>query len=228
MSSCPPQVLILDDHQAHAEALAVYLQQQLLVTTVIAATPMAAVEQLHAAAIELVISEVSLAGELVFEWLAPRLAPPAVTRVMLLSGQHCDHLIDMSLRLPVRGYLLKQESLATVTEGVRAAIAGDYVYSPAIAARLMVDQPADRRLTAVARENLLPPVQLKILQLLVEGWTVKEVAKLLQLTVKSVDSHKYRMMRHLDVHNLAQLARYAVSLGLAPAQFTPKKLRVEG
>ena len=138
------------------------------------------------------------------------------TRFLYLTAFLSDILVDQALRLPnTRGYLLKSESVESLTSAIRRVAGGEYCFSPQVQSRLVYDA-AEQRYTIQYEGQLkeLTTRQLEVLRRLAAGESVKEVARALNLSEKSVDSHKYRIMNRLGIHDRVGLARYAIREGL--------------
>lgn len=145
--------------------------------------------------------------------LATRL--PA-TRVIFWGDSFSDVLLDEALRLRVAGCLLTSESAERVLEAFRAVCQGETVFSPEIDERLEYSAEAGR-LVAKFHGHLamLTSRQLTVLRHLARGESVKDVAKRMAISERAVESHKYRIMRLLGIHDRVELARYVIQEGLA-------------
>ena len=137
------------------------------------------------------------------------------TQVVLLSVLVSDILIEQALRLGVRGYLTVAAGIDTILDGIRHVAAGGHCFSNDVKSRLTFD-PSQRRFRVAAIGQSLPLTrrQLEVLRHLARGCSTKEVARLMGLCTKSVESHKFRIMNKLDLHDRVALARYAIREGL--------------
>jgi DNA-binding NarL/FixJ family response regulator len=111
-------------------------------------------------------------------------------------------------------YVLKSSAGAELLEAIRKALGGGIYLTPsldreAVQAQMeRADRPED-----LSRE--LTPRQREVLQLLAEGRSLKEVAAILQVSIKTAEFHKYRIMNKLGVHTNAEMTKHAVRLGLS-------------
>lgn len=139
------------------------------------------------------------------------------TRMIVLTHNASDALIARALDLPVQGYILKDDSMDNLVGGIRRVIEGGVYYSDRIGRRLRID-PArgTHELAAGNRLRSLTLHQLQLVGHLARGASAKEIAKLMHLSVKAINSQKYRIMRRLGIHDRVQLARYAIREGLIP------------
>jgi DNA-binding NarL/FixJ family response regulator len=140
------------------------------------------------------------------------------TRVVMLSMHETPSYVARALRAGVRGYLLKDSAADELPVLLRAVMAGETYLSPAIA-RHVVDgylQRGEGEEGAQAQGplDLLTPRQREILQLVAEGRSTKEVAQVLDLSVKTVEAHRAQIMTRLEIHDLPGLVRFAIRNGL--------------
>jgi DNA-binding NarL/FixJ family response regulator len=121
-----------------------------------------------------------------------------------------DRYVLEALRAGVRGYVLKKQAAADLVRAIREVAAGRVYLSPgvgaAVAEAIRAGGPLpEERLTSRERE---------VLQLVAEGKTTKEIAAILNVSVKTADTHRTRLMQKLDIHDVAGLTRFAIRLGL--------------
>jgi DNA-binding NarL/FixJ family response regulator len=151
--------------------------------------------------------------------LAARVAREAPrTRVAILSMHGTPAHVAQALRAGVKGYVLKDAAAEELPLLLRAVMRGETYLSPAIS-KHVVDAYLDRDgKPKVPGEGValdgLTPRQREILQLVAEGKSTKDVARLLNLSVKTVEAHRGQIMTRLEIHDLAGLVRYAIRTGL--------------
>lgn len=135
------------------------------------------------------------------------------TQVVLLTMYEDKAYVLEALRAGVRGYVLKAQAAADLLTAIREVIRGAVYLSPGIS-KTVVDAYMGKS------ELPLEPLtdrERQVLQLVAEGKTTKEVARLLGLSVKTADSHRSRIMQKLDIHETATLVRYAIRRGFIRA-----------
>jgi len=131
-------------------------------------------------------------------------------KVILLTKHDEDHYVAEAMRAGVSAYVLKSQVANDLVHAIREVCRGSVYLSPSISHAVIgaylskSDSPAD---PLSARER-------QVLQLVGEGKSTKEAAKQLGLSVKTVESHRARLMRKLDLHQTAGLVRYAIRRGL--------------
>jgi DNA-binding NarL/FixJ family response regulator len=131
-------------------------------------------------------------------------------RAILITMHAEDRYVLEALRAGVRGYVLKKQAAADLVRAIREVAAGRVYLSPgvgaAVAEAIRAGGPLpEERLTSRERE---------VLQLVAEGKTTKEIAAILNVSVKTADTHRTRLMQKLDIHDIAGLTRCAIRLGL--------------
>lgn len=135
------------------------------------------------------------------------------TRIVILSMHAGEMYVARALKAGVAGYLLKDAAPDELQMALRAVARGEVYLSPAISKQVV---EALRRHTEGEPEPLegVTPRQREILQLIAEGCSVKEIAAILELSVKTVEGHRAQLMERLDIHDVAGLVRFAIRAGL--------------
>jgi len=130
-----------------------------------------------------------------------------VKLVFVTMNEDTD-LAAEAFRAGASGYLLKRSAASELVAAIREVMQGRSYVTPLITNALIGSllHPSEQKPT---RE--LTPRQREVLQLLVEGYSMKEVAKLLDLTPRTVAFHKYQMMAHLNIKSTAELIQYALT-----------------
>ena len=140
------------------------------------------------------------------------------TRVVFYSAAMPDIFVEQAMRSKASGYVLKTDSLNSLLAAVREVAAGRRYFSEEIRQKLVLDSATGQMKpafeTPLAR---LSDRQIEVLRNLAFGLSVKDVARKMHISVKSVDSHKYRIMQSLEIHDRVDLARYAIREGLVSA-----------
>jgi DNA-binding NarL/FixJ family response regulator len=139
------------------------------------------------------------------------------TGLVILSMHGTPAHVAQALRAGASGYLLKDSAVDELPVLLRAMSRGETYLSPAIS-RQVVEGFLERQAPATeAPLDVLTPRQREILQLVAEGRSTKEVAQLLELSVKTVETHRAQIMDRLEIHDVAGLVRYAIRAGLISA-----------
>ncbi len=127
-------------------------------------------------------------------------------KVVLLSMYDHDAYVAEAIRLGASGYLVKSGAAEELAQALQTVARGDVYLSPRVAAKLTqafgTGQPG------------LTERQTEVLRLIARGQSSKEVARALNLSVKTVETHRSQIMDRLGIRDLAGLVRYAVRRGL--------------
>jgi DNA-binding NarL/FixJ family response regulator len=137
-------------------------------------------------------------------------------RVLVFSEASQEDRVARSLRAGASGYLLKSADPAELGKAIRAVAGGETYLSPTLSRRevqryLQAGRPGRRAI------DRLTPRQREVLQLLAEGSSMREVAKEMVLSVKTVETHRARLMARLRIDDLPGLVRCAIRDGLVKA-----------
>jgi len=136
-------------------------------------------------------------------------------RVLVLTMHDNEDVFFRSLSAGAAGYVLKRSGGLELMGAIRTTNAGRSYLSPFLARALMSDylERADRAPDAPPPRRLSAREQ-EILKLIAEGHSSREIAEMLDLSVKTVHNHRTRLMTKLDIHRNADLVRYAIRLGV--------------
>jgi DNA-binding NarL/FixJ family response regulator len=134
-------------------------------------------------------------------------------RVIILSMHASEEYVCQALRAGASGYLLKDSVPAELELAIKAVARGETYLTPSISKHVIRDY-VQRLGKDAGPLELLTPRQREILQLIAEGKSTKEVARLLKITVKTAETHRAQLMDRLDIHDLAGLVRFAIRVGL--------------
>jgi DNA-binding NarL/FixJ family response regulator len=132
------------------------------------------------------------------------------SRAILITMHAEDRYVLDALRAGVRGYVLKKQAAADLVRAIREVADGRVYLSPGVGAAV-----ADAiRTGSPAPDERLTPREREVLQLVAEGKTTKKIAAILNVSVKTADTHRPHLMQKLDIHDIAGLTRCALRLGL--------------
>ncbi len=143
-------------------------------------------------------------------------------RVLFLTMHEAEEYFFRALRAGAAGYVIKRTAASDLLAAVRAVARGESFLSPSVAHALVTDY-AQRGVRAVEAEEpangkdaytTLTSREREILQLVAEGYTNQEIADLLHLSIKTVQSHRAAVMEKLGLRDVTHLVRYAVRRGL--------------
>ncbi|MEM7336577.1 MAG: response regulator transcription factor [Chloroflexota bacterium] len=133
-------------------------------------------------------------------------------RIIMLSMHMNEEYVLQALNAGAAGYLLKDSSIAELELAIRSVSEGETYLSPPVS-RHIADYV--RRVgSQTSMLERLTPRQREILQLIAEGQTVKEIAGRLNISAKTVETHRARLMKRLDIYDVPGLVHYAIRMGL--------------
>jgi len=138
-------------------------------------------------------------------------------RVIILSMHTSEDYIARAVRAGVSGYLLKNADPVELELAIRAAMNGEMYLSPAVSKQLVEDY-ARRMRQEGAPEEQLTTRQREILQLIAEGKATKDIASGLNLSIKTVETHRKDLMARLGIRDVPGLVRYAIRAGIIKAE----------
>ena len=139
-------------------------------------------------------------------------APAA--KVLALSMHADKRFVERMLTAGASGYVLKDDAFEELVGAIRTVAANKIYLSPGIAGAVVEDFVRYSRTAESTGRIILTPRQREVLQLLAEGKTTKQIASLLYVSRKTVETHRRQIMEKLDIHSIAELTKYAVREGL--------------
>jgi DNA-binding NarL/FixJ family response regulator len=133
----------------------------------------------------------------------------------MLTMHETEQFIRESLGAGARGYILKTDAGRDLIAGVEALLRGEFFFTSRLAAMIYAAEfeGVNRRRRARSASQLTPRER-EILQLLVEGRKNRDVGKVLNISVKTAETHRARIMAKLGMESVADLVRYAIRNGL--------------
>lgn len=135
-------------------------------------------------------------------------------KIIFLTVSDEPETVTRVMRSGAKGYLLKRSAASELLQAIEVVASGATYITPSVTGGMLDSLMSGTRKDKVEE---LTVRQREILQLLAEGNTMKETARILHLTSRTVAFHKYRIMDSLKLDNSAQLVRYAVKSGLLEA-----------
>ena len=133
------------------------------------------------------------------------------TRVVLLTARTDEGCVLEALHAGVKGCVLKSHDSADLIRGIREVARGGLYLDPTVSKTVIGAYLSG---TGLARDPLSPRER-QVLQLIAEGKRTREVAELLCVSIKTAESHRARIMKKLEIREMAGLVRYAIRQGLS-------------
>lgn len=129
--------------------------------------------------------------------------------LVLTMYDHEEYFREM-LEIGASGYIIKRAAATELVSAIRAVYNGEAVLSPAITRLLLEDYLSRDTHREENDPNALSSREREVLQLIAEGKTSREIAEILNLSVKTVQSHRTSLMQKLDLHDRGDLIKYAI------------------
>jgi two-component system response regulator NreC len=205
----PINCLIVDDHTLFRDGIRQLLAGDPEIEVVGEANDASeALEKVAALQPDIVLMDVGMPGLSSFEAarMIDRTWPG--TRVIFLTMYEDEEYLLQALDAGSSGYMLKDVAAPEMLEAVREVSRGRKYLSPRVLEKVL--NPQQEQGPRTTRFDSLTPREREIVKMLAEGRSVKETAQALSLSVKTVEAHKFNLMRKLQIHNTAQLVTYAI------------------
>ncbi len=134
-------------------------------------------------------------------------------KVLVLTMHENEMYVSQILRTGASGYLVKKTAVSELIMAIRSVHQGKAYFSPSISKIVLNDYLRKESKGDGPSTELLSNREREILQLLAEGYSNKEIAVILNLSVKTVSNHRNRIMQKLDIHDITSLVKYALKQG---------------
>jgi DNA-binding NarL/FixJ family response regulator len=161
----------------------------------------------------IVLTDISMPGLNGLEAISRIKKFDAKIPIIILSMHTSEEYVREALRVGASGYVVKGADPSELELPVKAVIRGEIYLSPAIS-KTIVSHFLKQNPDEFRSEHDLTSRQREILQLIAEGRTTKDIAQLLNLSIKTIETHRTELMKRLDIHDVAGLVRYAIRRGL--------------
>lgn len=147
--------------------------------------------------------------------LRPLVRKVPESKIVLLTAQESSWHVAEAFKAGASGYVLKRSQPSELTQAIHVVLMGQWYLTPLIAKNVVKqDVGGEQPKRKVPTVSTLTPRQREVLQLIAEGRGTKEVATLLNIAVKTVEFHKFRIMDQLNLHSTVALAKHAIIEGL--------------
>jgi DNA-binding NarL/FixJ family response regulator len=214
----PVSLFLVEDHAALREGLKLLLEIEGDIAVIAEAeSGSEAVRVAAEVKPDVVLMDVALAGMDGIEATRKLHAEQPLLQILVLSANPELGVVRAAIEAGAAGYILKRATGRELRDAVRAAASGQImVLSPEVAAVGPRERP---RGTIVNRSledprSILTAREMEILQFIARGSSNREIAEVLQISIKTVDTHRMHLMTKLDIHDVAGLTRYAIRKGL--------------
>jgi DNA-binding NarL/FixJ family response regulator len=203
------RVLLADDHAIVAEGLSTILKSRFdLVGTV--GNGSALIDATRKLRPDVIVADIDMPVLSGLEALRRLKAARSDAKVIFLTMHADAQLATEAFRAGASGYVLKQSAGEELIAAIQEVLQGKTYLTPLITKDVITTLTESTPPSGVE----LTPRQREVLQLIAAGRRMKEIGAILELSTRTVESHKYEMMRALGVESTAELVRYAIQIGL--------------
>ncbi len=205
------RVLLADDHRLFRVGLKSILERQPGIEVIGEAVDgLSALKLAEQLSPDVILLDISMPGLNGVDTLRSLTQQGSTAKVVILSMHSDRDYVAETIKAGARGYLLKDSALDELVAGIRAVAAGE-IYLPGRIARILVDDYiAVSEVGKASSAVVLSPREREVVQLLAEGNSTKETAAKLNISVKTVETHRKRLMEKLGIASVAELTRYAI------------------
>ena len=205
------RVLIVDDHAVVRAGLAMLVNAADDLEAVgEAGSARDAIFEARSTKPDVVLMDVMMPNESGIDVIPNVLRERPEAKVLILSMQDDPRYVREAFEAGASGYVLKEAADAELVAAIRDVAAGGQYVHPELGARLVAAETAERRR---AEEDPLSDREREVLRLLALGHTNQEIAEMLYLSVRTVETHRAHIMQKLRLTTRAELVRYAIDQG---------------
>lgn len=212
MRDDPVRVMVVDDHPVWRDGVRGDLEASGRAVVVAEASDGGeAIERAREVMPELVLMDLNLPTVRGVEAIRRIVEESPHVKVLVLSASGEEADVLEAVKVGASGYLLKSATAAEVAEAVTRVRAGEPVFSPSLAALVLGEF---RRMSSAATEPGLTARETEVLKLVAKGYTYREIADKLVISIKTVQNHVQNILTKLQLSKRYELMRYAIQRGL--------------
>ncbi len=210
-------VILADDHNIIREGLAAILQRHPDIEVIAQAGDGRSTVQLTKELVpDVVVMDVTMPGLNGIEAARQIISECSSVKVIALSVHSSKQFIIEMLKTGASGYLLKDCVSDDLAYAIRSVAAGQNYLSPQIARIVIKNYINDLETLKTSVFSILTHREREVLQLMAEGKSTKQIASMLNLSIKTIETHRQHITNKLNINNVAELTKYAIREGLTP------------
>jgi DNA-binding NarL/FixJ family response regulator len=210
----PLRILLVDDHRLLRAGLRALLRKAAAMEVIgEASSGSEALAMVETLTPDVLITDIGMPGMNGIELTERALKSAPSLRVLILTMHANEEYVYQAFRAGAAGYLLKESTASELEFAVRAVATGDSYLTPRVC-KPLIDSYLRHAEGHHGFLEVLTPRQREILRLIADGYTTKEIARLLNITLKTAEKHRSQLMQRLGIHEIAGLVRYALRVGL--------------
>ncbi len=204
------KILVVDDHtifrQCIVSQIRIHHEYEVVAETGSGAAAVRFAETLNP---DIIIMDISLPDINGIEAVKRIKEKKVESKIILLSMYKYPELLDHLKDLKIEGYILKNDTFESLLYAIKAVHEGKNFISSSLLEEGKIDEK-----NIFLDENHLTRREVEIISLIAEGFSSKEIAKRLSISMKTVETHRTRIIKKLNVKNVAELVKKAISLGI--------------
>ncbi|MBI5075219.1 MAG: response regulator transcription factor [Nitrospirae bacterium] len=209
------KVLLADDHKIVRDGLRTLLEKHADITVLGEAEDgREALQLARKLSPDIVVMDIAMPELNGIEATRQILAERPDIRIVALSMHSDKRFVSEMLKAGASAYLLKDCAFEELITAIRTIMKGKIYLSPGIAGVVLADYIRSDRKSEPSVFSQLSDREREVLQLMAEGRTTKQVAAHLNVSIKTVETHRTNIMTKLDIHSIAELTKYAIREGL--------------
>lgn len=211
------KVILADDHTIIREGLAAIIQKNPDIKVVAQAGDGRTVVQLTKQLMpDVVVMDITMPGLNGIESTRQITSECNNVKIIALSVHSSKQFVIEMLRAGASGYLLKDCVSDDLAYAIRSVAAGQNYLSPQIAQIVIKNYINDLETLRTSVFSILTHREREVLQLMAEGKSTKQIASMLNLSIKTIETHRQHITNKLNITNVAELTKYAIREGLTP------------
>jgi len=215
------KVFICDDHNLFREGIkALFRGSEVIDVVGEASDGREGFDKINEIQPDIVLMDIAMPGLPGFEATARIRESALPVKVIILSMHNEEELVRRCVEAGAAGFVNKDGSTNELTQAIKTVHRGEEYFSSVVLQTLLRRYVSSYQSSQIAPDGLTPRER-EILRFLAAGLTVKETAVRLNLSAKTVDVHKYNLMRKIGVHNRSSLIKYALQKRLIDANGSP-------
>lgn len=215
------KILLVDDHPAIRASIGTELLKKNIADSVFeAGSSDEGYEQAMKIQPDLIVMDISLYGASGIELTRKILQKSPDIKIVMLSMYSKVIYITESLKAGAKGYILKEADMDSIMDGIKKVLSGETYVDSRISSKVIASLIAPEEELATSDNNTydsLTSREQEILRLLAEGREIREIAKELCISSKTVINHRTNIMQKLNCSNMVELIKYAIHIGLVDA-----------
>lgn len=216
------KILLVDDHPAIRASIGSELLKKNIADSVFeAGSSEEGYEQAMKIQPDLIVMDISLYGASGIELTRKILQKSPDIKIVMLSMYSKVIYITESLKAGAKGYILKEADMESIMDGIKKVLSGETYVDSRISSKVIASLIAPEEDMALTSDDssydTLSSREQEILRLLAEGRDIREIAKELCISSKTVINHRTNIMQKLNCSNMVELIKYAIHIGLVDA-----------